>query len=226
MPMHDWTRVPDGIWHDMHFAWAAALAGKLNQGVLPVGRLYALTEYNESPLDSTLKFDIPDSDFDLSDEERLYVRKRRTVTLRRSTDDAKAGLIEITSPGLKRNPIALHSFIEKVVAGLHRGFGVLLVDPFPPTARDPKGIHAAIWRKLVGKRFTPPADKPLTLVSYAAEPDDYFAAYVEPLAVGDPIREMPLFLTPGEYVNVPLEETYQQAWAGFPKPWQKVVEGR
>jgi len=32
-------------------------------------------------------------------------------------------------------------------------------------------------------------------------------AYIEPAAVGRAMIEMPLFLTPEGYVNVPLEET-------------------
>lgn len=27
-----------------------------------------------------------------------------------------------------------------------------------------------------------------------------------------------------EYVNVPLEETYQAAWRGLPKRWKRVLE--
>jgi len=36
-------------------------------------------------------------------------------------------------------------------------------------------------------------------------------AYIEPIAVGDPLLEMPLFLDPWSYVNVPLEPTYRAA---------------
>ena len=45
-----------------------------------------------------------------------------------------------------------------------------------------------------------PPDKPLTTVAYAAEPT---TAYVEPVAVGEVLPEMPLFLGPGFY-GVPL----------------------
>ena len=75
------------------------------------------------------------------------------------------------------------------------------------------------------KPFTLPSDKPLTLASYAAEGGDYFASYVEPIAVGDELPAMPLFLGPEAYINVPLESSYQQAWTGFPEPWREVVRG-
>jgi len=36
---------------------------------------------------------------------------------------------------------------------------------------------------------------------------------------------MPLFLTRGFYVNVPLESTYAFAYRGVPAYWRKVIEG-
>ena len=48
--------------------------------------------------------------------------------------------------------------------------------------------------------------------------------YVEPLAVGDPLPEMPLFLRPGTYVPVPLETTYQRTWQRLPLRWRRVLE--
>ncbi len=35
MPLHDWTRVDAGIFHDFHQAWNAQLRGALNGGLLP-----------------------------------------------------------------------------------------------------------------------------------------------------------------------------------------------
>src|SRR6266446_6953011 len=43
MPVHDWTRVDAGIFHDFHQAWNAELRGALNGGVLP-SDFYALIE--------------------------------------------------------------------------------------------------------------------------------------------------------------------------------------
>jgi hypothetical protein len=151
-------------------------------------------------------------------------RKQRRIAIRHSSTHRLVAIIEIVSPGNKANEREFRQFINKALSLLDQHIHLVLIDPFPPTTRDPHGIHAAIWQKLVRKRFTPPADKPLTLVSYAAEPNDYFTAYVEPIAVGDRLPEMPLFLTPSDYVNLPLEETYAQAWAGFPVPWRVVVE--
>ena len=48
-------------------------------------------------------------------------------------------------------------------------------------------------------------------------------AYVDALAVGDPLRDAPLFLAPGWYVNVPLERTYTASWGVTPKPIRDLV---
>lgn len=43
MPIHDWTRVTSGTFHDFHLAWIAELRRALNGGLLPKG-YYALAE--------------------------------------------------------------------------------------------------------------------------------------------------------------------------------------
>ena len=99
---------------------------------------------------------------------------------------------------------------------------LLIVDPFPPGPRDPNGVHAAIWEEVREEPFQLPADKPLTLVAY--ECGLTTRAYIEPVAVGDTLGEMPLFLEPDGYVNVPLEATYHTAFDVLPLRWRKVLE--
>ena len=66
-----------------------------------------------------------------------------------------------------------------------------------------------------------PDDKPLTCVSYVGFPG--MEVFLDPVAVGDSLPEMPLFLTPAVYVPVPLEATYHAAWEGVPEFWQEVL---
>jgi hypothetical protein len=40
------------------------------------------------------------------------------------------------------------------------------------------------------------------------------------------LAEMPLFLRPDRYVNVPLESTYQASYRSMPAFWRDVLEGR
>ena len=50
-------------------------------------------------------------------------------------------VIEILSPGNKDSRAALRDFVEKIIDLLRKGVHVLIVDLFPPTPRDPFGIH-------------------------------------------------------------------------------------
>jgi hypothetical protein len=49
---------------------------------------------------------------------------------------------------------------------------------------------------------------------------------VTPVAIGQDLPDMPLFLTPEVYIDVPLEATYQAAWADVPSFWQDVLTAR
>jgi hypothetical protein len=69
-----------------------------------------------------------------------------------------------------------------------------------------------------------PAGKPLTLAAYHAAPP--LTAYVEPVAVGDTLIDMPLFLAPDWYVSVPLEAAYQAAYRGVPGHLREVLDAR
>ena len=75
-----------------------------------------------------------------------------------------------------------------------------------------------------GRGFVLPASRPLTLAAYMA--DRLPEAFVEPVAVGQTFPDMPLFLTVGWYVKVPLELTYSAAYEGLPSVVKDVVEGR
>ena len=49
-------------------------------------------------------------------------------------------------------------------------------------------------------------------------------AYVEPVGVGDRLPDMPAYLDDEGYVPVPLEATYQAAWASCPEDMREAVE--
>ncbi len=124
-------------------------------------------------------------------------------------------VIEIVSPGNKDNTNGLKTFVRKAGNLLRRGVHLLIVDLFPPSVRDPYGIHKAIWDQFKEEPFELPPDKPLTLAAYAAAGWEK-VAYVENVAVGDPLPDMPIFLTPDHYVPCPLEASYQVSWGAFP----------
>ena len=70
--------------------------------------------------------------------------------------------------------------------------------------------------------FELPPDKPLTLAAYDAGPPQ--VGYVESIAVGDTLPDMPIFLEPERWVAAPLEASYATAWESFPAPLKKLLD--
>jgi hypothetical protein len=143
-----------------------------------------------------------------------YVAMQRTLVIRRQADDRIVALLEIVSNGNKAGDEPFRRLLEKCTAALQHGLHLLLIDVHPPTRRDPAGIHGALCEQLGEEPFDAPPDKPLTLASYNAELP--IRAFVEPLAVGDALIDMPLYLQADFYVNVPLEATYVETFAAVP----------
>jgi hypothetical protein len=209
MPMHDWTRVPIGVFHDFHNAWVTHLSESFNIQFLPK-EFYSL---GERPCDE-LSSAIEDAAF--------YQQRRRSVSVREDTGDRVVALVEIVSPANKHTRNAVDDFVDKVMSALNEGIHVLVIDPFPPGKYDPQGLHAALWQELGESIVELPADRRLELVSYCAKAQ--IKAYIEPMRVGLPLADMPLFLRKTHYIHVPLETTYMQAWAGVPERWRRVVD--
>lgn len=132
------------------------------------------------------------------------------------------GVLEVVSPGNKSDRNALAEFVTKAVNLLRAGIHLLVVDLFPPGRRDPDGIHKAIWDEFIENEFALPDEKRLSLVCYAAS--DFPEAFVQPVSVADRLSDMPLFLSPGMYVPVPLEATYQSAWEAMPAIWREFLD--
>jgi hypothetical protein len=145
------------------------------------------------------------------------------VAVRHVSGDEIVAMIEIVSPGNKSGKNALRAFVEKAVELLQRQIHLLILDVHPPGPRDPGGIHAAIWDELSDQPYLLPKDKPVTLAAY--ESDLSIRAFVEHRAIGNELPDMPLFLKRNGQVPVPLERTYQSAFAVLPGRWRSVVEG-
>ena len=147
-----------------------------------------------------------------------------TLTIRRTSGHHIVALLEIVSPGNKDRVSSVQDFVKKVESVLIRGIHVLIADLFPPGKHDPRGMHGEIWSRYASEPYNLPADQPLTLSSYLA--DDEVEAYVEHMAFGEPLPAMPLFLDDETYIYVPLETTYQAAFADLPDFWRDVLEGK
>ncbi len=215
MPMHDWTRVPDGIFHAFHHGWISTIGDVLNSGLLPHD-CYALAEQvvaaDFGPDNHTLQGQT-DAEF--------YRRKKSSVVVRHESGDKIVAMVEIVSPGNKSSRSAFKAFLDKACELLEHRILLLMVDPLPPGRRDPCGVHSAIWQEVEDEPFNLPPDKPLTLVAY--ECDLTRRASIEPVAVGGALPDMPLFLEPDHYINLPLEATYNTAFSVMPLRWKRVL---
>jgi hypothetical protein len=159
-------------------------------------------------------------------EGRFHERANR-IMIRHHLGEV-VSVIEVVSPGNKNGKLAVREFVAKAVDFLKRGINLLIIDPFPPGPQDPQTLHKLIWDEFdEDVPFDLPADEPLLLVSYrAAAPLVEFTpeAFIEPLRVGAQLLDMPAWLDPDLYVNVPLEKTYMAAWEVCPADFRYFVE--
>jgi hypothetical protein len=217
MPVHDWTRVSDATFHDFHYSWVLEIKRALMRTLLPE-RYYVMAEQfgdvGETPPAVHARTTIPRDS---------YARLQRSLVIRHTSDDRIVALIEVLSRGNKASRHAIRSFLDKVVAALDGGVHLLLVDVHPPGPRDPHGIHGIVLNEIGTEDYMLGSERPLTAVAYAA--GAAVEAFVAHFAVGEPIPEMPLFLTRENYVPVPLEAAYLAAWEDVPPQYQEVLRG-
>jgi hypothetical protein len=242
MPIHDWTRVDAGLFHDFHQSWTVTLRNALNAGVLPPDYFALVEQRIGGPIPDVLTLKLASGPESQSHEEGglavatapprarlirrkeagVYAAKANRITVRHRHGEVVA-VIEIVSPGTKASRSEFRAFVEKSAEFVRRGVHLLVVDLFPPGPRDPQGIHKALWDEFEEEELELPPDKPLTVASYDAGPER--VAYVEFIAVGDALPDMPIFLKPEIYVPAPLETTYQTTWNVFPPALKGLLEG-
>lgn len=247
MPIHDWTRFVAGTFHDFHQRWIVHITEALNGGLLP-NEYYALAEQRtEGPEPDivTLTRDMseilvaepkPDEGgliavaehpprtevIEQEDEAECLARKADRIVIRHASGDKVVAIIEVVSPGNKHSAGQARSFVEKLSSLFGRGCHLLIVDLFPPGSFDPRGMHAAFWEDWQGASQGVTSDRLLGVSAYRAA--RVAAAYFQPLAVGELLPDMPLFLTTEHYINVPLEATYTTTWRGVPQRWKAILE--
>ena len=174
MPVHDWSRVDAGIFHDFYTAWIGEIRKALNGGLLPAD-YYALAEaiagdigqdvltlqhpmerrgddiLGDAPSAVAVATVPPQVQWTLRAEDETYRSKQRTLAIRHRSGHR---LIAIVSPGNKSSRHAFEALVAKLLMALDQGIHVLLIDLQKPSPRDPEGIHNAIWEEL--NRKCPP----------------------------------------------------------------------
>jgi hypothetical protein len=240
MRIHDWTRVKAGTFHDFHQAWTIAIRNALNRGGLPPDYFAMADQGVSGPIPDVIALHRhspskehrgatpataqapPKARFvTQAREAEAYARRANRIVIRHEEGEVVA-VIEIASPGNKSSRQPLRTFVKKARALLENDIHLLIVDLFPPSRRHLQGIHGALWAPYGDDSFRLPADKPLTVASYSAGPP--ITAYVEPVAVGDTLPDMPIFLTSSQHVPAPLEATYCETWEVCPAPIRERLE--
>src|SRR5271167_1865505 len=121
MPVHDWTRVSDGTFHDFHYSWVLEIKRALMRGLLPKG-YYVMAEQFGGDLGAPDVLTLqeagtkPEPDSPLSGTATLtesppvvsarttiardsYARRQRSLVIRHTSDDRIVALIEVLSRG-------------------------------------------------------------------------------------------------------------------------------
>lgn len=161
MSLHDWTRVPAGLFLDFHQSWSIRIKDTLNSGLLPEGVL-ALVEQRAGPKEADV-LAIESGDWaDAANRDHAVATIDRPLTriVRRASGadysqranrivikhhlGRTIAVIEIISPRNEDSRVALRDFLEKTTEFLRAGIHVLVIDLLPPTSRDPDGIHKVI----------------------------------------------------------------------------------
>jgi hypothetical protein len=173
MPVHDWTRVDDGIFHAFHVAWLPALQKARNSGLLPTG-YYALAEQHvgrsipdlltlhassaagDLPLGRSHPPDTGGTDVMLVPPsvrarrtiEPSLAARRRSLAIRHVSGHRLVALLEVVSPANKDRASSVEEFAGKVVSAIDAGIHVLIADLFPPGKFDPLGMPGVIRQAL------------------------------------------------------------------------------
>ena len=224
MPLRDHFHGPlysNRHWESFHSAWATCLSSYINAR-LPKG-------YFAEP---NVKFGI---EFDTASfEEREHLDSSPTATAvwappapavrvpmavltdiiqvdiyEMSGGYTLAGAIELVSPANKDRPASRDAFVSKCAAYIQQGIGVVIVDVV--TGRT-ANLHNALMARLnnteVGRiasdlyavGYHPVSENEETLVD----------VWPEPLAVGQPLPTLPMWLRGGLVFPLELEATYER----------------
>src|SRR5437868_1802425 len=150
MPIHDWTRVDAGLFHDFHQSWTVTLRNALNTGSLP-SEYFALVEQNiRGPIPDVLTLRLSPAPEKTSNgtvalaveaapprtrlirrtEVDRYTEKANRITVRHRHGEIVA-VIEVMSPGNKGSQADLRALVEKSADLIRQRIHQLIIDLFP-----------------------------------------------------------------------------------------------
>jgi hypothetical protein len=215
-------------WRSFHGAWAAAMARLLNQGVLPPG-YYAVPLVDR---DGPIEIDVAAlRDQGVSASEALGPRPwappEPSLTLRVDLPSADAvevqifcddgdprlaAAVELISPRNKDRPQARHAFAVKCVGYLQQGSSVVVVDTVTTRRSD---MNREILQLAGGSADAEALPPGLSAVSYRSVSGDdekqELLLWSAPLALGQPLPTLPLWIASDFSVPLDLNSSYETA---------------
>jgi hypothetical protein len=196
-------------WRSFHSAWAAAMARLLNLGVLPPGYYAVPTVDREGPISAARAAWAPPAP---GLAVAIEMPPLDTVEVQVFADDGDprlAAAVELVSPRNKDRPQARQAFAVKCVGYLHHGSSVVIVDTVTTRRAD---SHAAILELLGIEPDRAPSVPSLAAVSYRAvgreEETQKLELWPAPLALGEPLPTLPLWIAADFAVPLDLDASY------------------
>ncbi len=214
-------------WRSFHGAWAAAMARLLNQGVLPSGYYAVPLLDRDGPIEIDVaalrEREVPVPEGGAAAPQTwappapalavaVELPAPDAVEVQVFADDGDprlAAAVELVSPRNKDRAQARQAFAVKCVGYLQQGSSVAVVDTVTTRRAD---LNAAILALLgVDPGATTPAG--LSAVSYRAvgreEEAQQLQLWPAPLALGQPLPTLPLWIAADFSVPLDLEASYR-----------------
>jgi hypothetical protein len=231
MPLLDHFHAPmseEVPWDSFNTLWVASIVGYLNHS-LPRDQFRAFASIHLGPQveADVAEFErLPDPpNLDKNGVATQTVAPPATISLPaqfpdnieiRITDirntQRLVGVIELISPSNKKEPKERRAFAIKCAAYLQKGIGLMMIDIV--THRH-ANLHNELLELLgLGSPFLFSNPTPTYVTSYHPvhrEEKNWIDCWQERLEVGNPLPSIPFVLRGGDWISLPLEETYLDA---------------
>jgi hypothetical protein len=235
MPLLDHFHAPLAArrhWESFHSMWCGAIAGRLNQGVLPPG-YFAETQQQ---LGTQVEIDVP-----TFHEEgpgatpppnggvavqtwappavelimpAVFPDSFEVLVFDSFGGATLVGAVELASPSNKDRPDTRRAFAAKCASYLHAGVGLVMIDVVTERLAN---LHDELIRLLEqGEAFRFRHDSTLYAVAYRPtrrQKRDEIEMWQYPLVLGQTLPTVPLALRRGPTLPLELETTYTEARA-------------
>lgn len=215
-------------WHSFHNAWATSLAAALNQR-LPEGYfaepnvMFGIEIEVAALEESTTRLAAPVAPRGASAVQRLAwtppapaqtvpflpVHETVEVTVFNTSGGPNlVGAIELVSPANKDRAEHRQAFVSKCETYLHQGMGLVVIDVVTERAAN---LHNELLVRLTGALAPLPAHLYATAYRVIKRGDETaLDVWQEPLALGQPLPTLPLWLRGDLCLPVELHQTYER----------------